>query len=128
MLGGLDDRDYPRIRFSLAHELGHYALHKELFESLEIKAVEDYYRFFDECPPEQYSFLETQANKFASYLLMPRNLLEPYRDKYLTEARTKLIERKIKNIDDIDLIPVIAGDIADIFNVSSSAMEISLKG
>lgn len=121
------DKYYRRIRFSLAHELGHFTLHKDIFESLEINSIEDYYRFYSECPQEQYNFLEAQANKFAGYLLMPCNLLESYKKKYLIEARKKLIGTTLEDIEDIDLIGVIAQDIADIFEVSSQATEIGLK-
>ncbi len=124
----MSDRYYRRIRFSLAHELGHFVLHKDIFESLEINTIEDYYRFYSECPQEQYNFLEAQANKFAGYLLIPRDLLKPYKDKYLSIARQKLVGTSLENIDDIDLTGVIAGDIADIFDVSVQAMEIGLKG
>jgi Zn-dependent peptidase ImmA (M78 family) len=122
-----NDRHYRRIRFSLAHELGHFILHREIFESLEIKSLADYYHFYSECPQEQYNFLEAQANKFAGYLLMPPELLAPYKLKYLTKARKQLIGTTLENIDDIDLIGFISGDIADIFNVSAQAMEIGLK-
>lgn len=123
----MSDKHYRRIRFSLAHELGHFILHRDIFESLEIKSIEDYYRFYSECPQEQYNFLEAQANKFAGYLLIPQDLLKPYKDKYLARARKKLVGTTLENIDDIDLTGVIAGDIADIFDVSAQAMEIGLK-
>jgi Zn-dependent peptidase ImmA (M78 family) len=123
----MSDNYYRRIRFSLAHELGHRFLHKELFESLEINSFDDYYLFYNEIPNDQYRFLEDQANKFAGYLLIPPDLLKPYKDKHLTKARRELIGTALENIDDIDLTGVIAGDIADIFDVSSQAMEIGLK-
>ena len=123
----MSDNYYQRVRFSLAHELGHLILHKEIFEALKIKSWDDYYRFYREAPSDQYSFLEAQANKFASYLLIPRDLLEPYKVKHLTEARQKIIGTSFEDMDDIDLAGVIAGDIANIFNVSAQAMEIGLK-
>lgn len=125
----MNDRHYRRIRFSLAHELGHFVLHKDIFESLKIDSIEDYYSFYNKCPQEQYNFLEAQANKFAGYLLIPPDLLKPYKDKYLASARKKLVGTALEGaVDDIDLTGVIAADIADIFNVSVQAMEIGLKG
>ena len=121
-----DDRYYCRIRFSLAHELGHLFLHKELFESLEIKSFEDYQKFYKEVPNDQYNFLESQANKFAGYLLIPCEIMKQYRDKLLAEARKKLIGMKFENTD-VDLLSYIAGKMANIFNVSAQAMEIALK-
>lgn len=123
----MSDNYYQRVRFSLAHELGHLILHREIFESLEIKSIEDYYRFYREAPGDQYGFLEAQANKFAGYLLMPREILEQYREKCLAKVRKKLIGTSLENIDDLELIEFIAGEIAEIFNVSAQAMEIGLK-
>lgn len=121
-----DDRCYNRIRFSLAHELGHFFLHKELFESLKIKSLEDYQRFYKEFPSDQYNFLESQANKFAGYLLIPFEIMKKTRDKLLLEARKNLIGTKLENTD-IDLIDYIAGKMANSFNVSVQAMEIALR-
>lgn len=122
----MSDNYYRRIRFSLAHELGHRFLHKELFESLEIKSLEDYYRFYDECPQEQYNFLEAQANKFAGYLLIPSEIMEKHKNKLLSEARKKLIGTNLENVD-IDLCGYISGEMANMFDVSPQAMEIGLK-
>lgn len=123
----ISDNYYRRIRFSLAHELGHRFLHKGLFESLNIKTFEDYYRFYNEIPNDQYRFLEDQANKFAGYLLIPYEIMKEQRGKFLIKAKRKLIGTKFENVD-IDLIGYIADDMADIFEVSSQAMEIGLKG
>lgn len=122
----MSDRCYRRIRFSLAHELGHFILHRELFESLKIKTFEDYYHFYNEVPNDQYRFLEDQANKFAGYLLIPCEIMGKHRDKLLAEARKKLIGAGLENMD-VDLKGYIAGDMADIFDVSTQAMEIGLK-
>lgn len=122
----MSDIYYRRIRFSLAHELGHYVLHKKIFEDLKIESWEDYYRFYHEVSNDQYRFLEDQANKFAGYLLIPHEIMEKYRDKLLIEYRKKLIGTDLENID-VDLRGFIAGDMADIFDVSTQAMEIGLK-
>lgn len=122
----MSDRHYRRIRFSLAHELGHFILHRDIFESLEIKSLEDYYRFYDECPQEQYNFLEAQANKFAGYLLIPSEIMEKHKNKLLSEARKKLIGTNLENVD-IDLCGYISGEMANMFDVSPQAMEIGLK-
>lgn len=122
----MSDNYYRRIRFSLAHELGHFFLHKKLFESLEIKSLKDYYRFYNEVPNDQYKFLEDQANKFAGYLLIPREIMIKHRDALLLDARKKLIGTNLEDVD-VDLSGYIAGDMAEIFNVSAQAMEIGLK-
>jgi len=55
----------PRDRFTLAHELGHLLLHRDIA----------YARVDPNNPPVIYRNSEWQADKFASYLLMPPRLL-----------------------------------------------------
>lgn len=43
----MDDRYLNRLRFSLAHEMGHFVLHKELYESFAIDDYEDFYNLLD---------------------------------------------------------------------------------
>jgi Zn-dependent peptidase ImmA (M78 family) len=122
----MSDSGYRRVRFSLAHELGHFVLHREVFGDLKIKSWEDYYRFYLEAPDDQYRFLEDQANKFAGYFLIPHEAMEQYREKLLVKARKLLVGTALEN-KEVDLTGVIAGEMAEIFNVSAQAMEIGLK-
>lgn len=55
-----------RRRFTFAHELGHFMCHRELRDQFE-DSEETLNEFHDE--------IETEANIFASWLLMPANLL-----------------------------------------------------
>ncbi len=55
-----------RIRFTLAHELGHYLVHRHLHGEFNCNEADTLHW---ESPERQ---MENQANKFASYLLMPR--------------------------------------------------------
>ncbi|OEZ60123.1 ImmA/IrrE family metallo-endopeptidase [Duganella sp. HH105] len=57
-----------RINFTLAHELGHYLLHRTVRDTFQCgqKEMMDY----DSLESRR---IEAQANTFASYLLMPRN-------------------------------------------------------
>jgi hypothetical protein len=41
----LDDRFTNRLRFSIAHELGHFALHKEVFQSIPRKSADEWISF-----------------------------------------------------------------------------------
>jgi hypothetical protein len=109
-----------RIYFSLAHELGHYILHKELFSSFKIKSIEDVLAFIKNIPEKQYSFLETQANKFSSHFLLPREILSGARDEIIKKY-------KLKNINDKMVNSYIADGIAKKFEVSSLAAELALN-
>lgn len=60
-----------RINFTIAHELGHYLLHRKLRDTFQCGQVQ----MMEYDSPESKR-IESQANTFASYLLMPRNDFE----------------------------------------------------
>lgn len=65
-----------RLRFSLAHEVGHLILHRDFYESLEITTQEDIYQFYNLISEEAYRWLELwHCNEFAGRLLVPPDLL-----------------------------------------------------
>lgn len=62
-----------RLRFSFAHELGHYVLHKEEIEANRFETVEGFRRWA--AAPSIYGSAEYQANEFAGRFLVPRDIL-----------------------------------------------------
>jgi len=63
-----------RINFTKAHELGHYFLHRDLAVDGTIQcSKEDMYRWHS-----SYTQMETEANTFASFLLVP---LDDFREQ-----------------------------------------------
>lgn len=76
----LEDRFQNRLRFSVAHEIGHWVLHRELFGKIQHESVQEWIQFYEEIPDDEYRFLEFQANEFAGRLLVPR-------DRLVTELR-----------------------------------------
>lgn len=71
----IDERYRNRFRFSLAHEIGHLVLHRDLFNGFPVNSIEDWRTFINSVPEGQYKNIELQANEFAGRLLMPRNVL-----------------------------------------------------
>lgn len=65
-----------RYRFSLAHELGHRVLHREIFGAIKFKSITDWKSRITQFPEKEYSFLEYQANTFANCLLVPASQLD----------------------------------------------------
>lgn len=116
------DGNYNRLRFSLAHEIGHYVMHKQIYNSFEIKTIEDYYRLYKDIPERQYSYLEGQANKFASHLLIPRKILAIEAEKELKSKDNP----KLKKIDRVILNSYLAKPLSKIFRVSEEALRIAL--
>jgi Zn-dependent peptidase ImmA (M78 family) len=71
----MEERFRKRMRFSYAHEIGHYQLHRGLYADLEITTIDDWRLFISSVPDREYRFVEWQANEFAGRLLVPRNML-----------------------------------------------------
>jgi hypothetical protein len=64
-----------RLRFSVAHEIGHLVLHADLYRRLELTSVEDWVKFVQSIPEEEYRWIEYHAYEFAGRLLVPPNVL-----------------------------------------------------
>ena len=116
----MDDRYEGRLRFSLAHEIGHLILHREIYPGFGINSSQDFYKFFENINQEQYNYFEGQANKFASYLLIPDDILQGERRELLSNYEIP------DGIDEDILNHVIASVLCDRFNVSPDALEIAL--
>lgn len=64
-----------RTRFTLAHELGHYVLHKNIYESIDFSDINEWIEFVANVNEEDLDWFEMQANEFAGRLLVPKNNL-----------------------------------------------------
>lgn len=77
----LNERSQSRLRFSVAHEVGHFMLHRDIFSHIEYSSIAELIDFFDRIPDEQYYWIEQHAYEFAGRLLVPReNLIEKLND------------------------------------------------
>lgn len=72
----MQDKFANRLRFSLAHELGHYFLHKDVYSSLTLESIEDWKDFILNVPEAEYENFEWQANEFAGRFLVPYDKLK----------------------------------------------------
>jgi IrrE N-terminal-like domain len=64
-----------RLRYSVAHELGHYILHREVYGQIRPPSAEAWFEFISNIPDDQYSWLESHAYEFAGRLLVPPDAL-----------------------------------------------------
>lgn len=118
-----DGRRQNRLRFSLAHELGHFILHKNFYQGLKIGSIEDFYSFIEMIPGEQYGYLETQANKFSGHLLVPRDLLEAEITEKIEDVKGKI---DIDKMDKFLIKSYISNPLSKKFGISQESMEIIL--
>ena len=118
----------PRWRFTIAHELGHVIIHRHLFKKgvCQIMADSDstYLTYSSKCR------METQANIFASYLLMPsRSFIDAFircRD-FLGISKTNypkiyIDDQKVNKEDYYNVLYILAR----FFRVSKQVVEIRL--
>src|SRR5207302_741482 len=71
----MDRRAENRLRFSVAHELGHLVLHSDVYGTLQHGSVEDWMDFLTAIPEAEYNWLESHAYEFAGRLLVPPDTL-----------------------------------------------------
>ncbi len=128
---GLDN--YNRYRFTMAHELGHYILHTPLFKEQRVVSVgesEDTLTI----SKSDLRRLENQANKFASYLLMPKQLVYGlfvyYFEQYVHKKYGDKLQPLYYNPNQPETWPSynnVVVNMARVLNVSLQAMNIRLQ-
>lgn len=100
-----DEKSYGRLRFTLAHELAHYIIHKQIFSGTGVAAA-----LYNNDTDEDAT--EWQANYLAKAILMPNGQIKrcfyALRPVYKTKS-------------------AYVCKMAEIFEVSKQAMEIRLK-
>lgn len=102
-----------RTRFTIAHEIGHFILHGELFKKLNINSVDQLNELAVKITDEEYRWLEYQAYSFASHTLVPKQLL-------LNEIKKRI--GKIPRLEAPEILAPIAQDLLNVFQVSGEVM------
>jgi hypothetical protein len=97
----MDTRYDSQMRFSLAHELGHFVLHKHIFDHLDFTTLEEYLAFYEEISKQDYNVFELQANEFAINLLVPREALECKLGEFRKDL-ISILERVINVLEEVD--------------------------
>ena len=71
----MDERQENRLRFTYAHEVGHYVLHKKEIQECDFRTAEDWIHFHEDFLEEDLNWFEQHAYEFAGRLLVPRDAL-----------------------------------------------------
>jgi len=116
----LDDRFTNRLRFSIAHELGHFALHKEVFQSIPRASADEWISFMLEMPEKEYGLLEFHANEFAGRLLVPFENLKTQFAAVLDDLESNGFKRQQLSDEHVSYLCV---PLARHFAVSQDVME-----
>jgi len=79
-----------RYRFTLAHEIGHLILHKDLIRNIRPTSVAEWQDFIIQVDQEAYEWVEWQAYTFAGMVLVPRG---PLREDFIEQIQS--LKKKI---------------------------------
>lgn len=83
----IDDLIYrkyqSRSRFSYAHEIAHFCLHRDLEGFSQITTRDDYKNFQISISNEERKRIEYQAYRFAGYVLLPRDIFNNEVNKFI---------------------------------------------
>lgn len=72
----LDDRFVNRMRFSIAHEVGHLILHSNVCSKFRPSSYEEWLKYIELMNDREYIEIEQQAYEFAGRLLVPKGMLD----------------------------------------------------
>lgn len=109
-----------RYRFTLAHEVGHYYLHREIYEQIEFKTIEGWIDVVDSFDSDQYSWFEKQAYDFAGLILVPpTDLFDGYVEQVsvLEDSGFEFKKASIETINEY-----IANPLSKVFQVSTQVV------
>jgi len=109
-----------RYRFTLAHELGHIVLHRDLYNAHKFSSLAGWKEFINSLTEEEHSWLEWQGYAFGGLVLVPRESLVKYTYEWIKKVSAKGISLE-KNWD--FAWELITTHIAKEFQVSSGAIE-----
>jgi len=84
---------YPsRYRFTLAHELSHLILHRDIYHEAGIETLDDYIRWHEELDEYVRSAYEFQAMNLAGRILLPKTTFLSTCERHLSPLRAQIPE------------------------------------
>lgn len=125
----VDDYQYEQLnekyRFTIAHELGHYILHKSFYENLPLfEEANDYIKWRLSVPREDITWFETHGDWFAEQVLVPTAPLESICQEVVDKYKGTFT--KMDTIPD-DVWSYISNEVATFFDVNPPVVEIRIK-
>ncbi len=117
----MDERRKARYRFTIAHETGHYYMHRKIMADSEFDSINDWIEYRSTMSEDNLDWFEWQASEFAGRLLVPKDRLV----KELNDIENK-IERAYRDIGEKHhkrIKECIAREIYKTFEVSPVVIE-----
>lgn len=116
-----DDRYVNRLRFTLAHEVGHIIIHSEEITGLDFKDINGWMAFREGMDEDDLNWFEQQAYEFAGRLLVPKERLITELEKLDSKIR-EFINLSGENNEDM-IIQAVSRKICDVFGVSEDVIK-----
>jgi len=117
-------RKENRLRFTFAHEVGHFVLHRKEIQMCRFRSLDDWKRFREDFEEDDLMWFEQQAYEFAGRLLVPRESL-------VTEVRrlaSKITDYRKRGGNDAEQITqAISRSICRTFAVSAEVIARRIK-
>lgn len=117
-------RKENRLRFTFAHEVGHWFLHQKEIQMCRFRTPADWTRFREDFEEEDLLWFEQQAYEFAGRLLVPR---EPLISEIRRLAPKIQDYRKQGGSDEEQIIQIISRSICRKFMVSADVIARRIK-
>ncbi len=115
-----------RLGFSIAHELGHFVLHRDIYGGFKHATAKEWFDYISAIPEVEYGWVEWQAYEFAGRLLVPPQPLADTFGKAVATAKSAgFAERLAAEEAALDYI---ATRIAPKFGVSAEVINKRLRG
>jgi Zn-dependent peptidase ImmA (M78 family) len=118
----MDERYLNRLRFSFAHELGHYFLHEYAYKDDLFQSIAEWQSFLMCVSDFDYGNFEWQANEFAGRLLVPRDELVRELEKAVNYVRENNLSEYLK-AEPKAVLASISPMISKKFGVSDTVIE-----
>lgn len=118
----MDEKYANRMRFSFAHELGHFFLHKDFYATVVFETEEEWKEILLSMPATEHRNFEYQANEFAGRLLVPREDLIHEIEKSVETLKHNNMLEYLKG-DPYAVLSRISPQLAKPFGVSTDVIE-----
>jgi len=118
----MNEKFFNRMRFSFAHELGHFFLHQDILATFNVNSPEVWKNFILTVSETEYRNFEWQANEFAGRLLVPYPDLSREIEKVVEVVKKSKLAHYLQNDPDAVLSRV-SPMLCKLFGVSTDVIE-----
>lgn len=118
---------WQKYRFTLAHELGHFILHRNVYESFNFSdQIDEYIKWRMSIPGVVIDTLERQSDNFAGLILVPEKTLFSECKQTIEKYKSEIKEFLSSGIEPEEIWEYLPQKIAIAYDVSPIVMDIRI--